>query len=538
MQRENSFRAVNLLFLIVLCLQASNLFFTGIPQYLRLILNEALFVFLPAYLYLRYTRQPVTERVRWYWPGWKIAVLSLLVGMGIYPLSAASTGIFLQLLGYTSFAAPPDAIPTTVLMSVLAVIAYVGMAPLCEEFLFRGVIQPVYETRGPKWGVLFVGFLFIAFHLSLLQGLSIILLSLALCYINYRTRSLPASILTHFGANFLAALVVTQGVFKTGIERWIVSAPAILGGLLVALLSLVALARLTRRPAVSLPAAEPSPTVRPVAPALLASSWPLLAALLVFLPLIGMEFYYSRSPELAAKPLRMGEVPWDGPQSWLYEISNVAETIVGDGECWLVPQGPVVDITCWSKVEAYEVKRGNSTFMSSGGERTDQLKWRTADGSLVSGATALSISTGEYRSEMSWELASDGIDIHMRVEGEAEKEVSLPFSETPLAKNSALLVAPDNSWPWQLAGIRLERGESGSVVRFNPNTWRNQTQDSGPVAENRLVTVVGTEEVTTPAGKFSAWKVTLGNDQTAWYALGGSRTLVKFFNGIETWALK
>jgi hypothetical protein len=70
------------------------------------------------------------------------------------------------------------------------------MAPLCEEFMFRGVIQPVYETRGAKWGVIFVGLLFIVFHLSLLQGLSIILLALALGFVNYSTRSLQASIAT------------------------------------------------------------------------------------------------------------------------------------------------------------------------------------------------------------------------------------------------------------------------------------------------------------------------------------------------------
>ena len=70
MQSKNSIRAVNILLLIVLCLETANLFFTWLPQYVRLILNEALFVFLPAYLYLRITRQPVAERVRWSWPGW------------------------------------------------------------------------------------------------------------------------------------------------------------------------------------------------------------------------------------------------------------------------------------------------------------------------------------------------------------------------------------------------------------------------------------------------------------------------------------
>ena len=59
-----AYRAVNLLFLIVLLLQISNLFLLSMPQYVRLILNQALFVLLPAYLYLRLTRsadQPPPE---------------------------------------------------------------------------------------------------------------------------------------------------------------------------------------------------------------------------------------------------------------------------------------------------------------------------------------------------------------------------------------------------------------------------------------------------------------------------------------------
>jgi len=222
--------SVNLLYFIVMCLMVANMLLAWMPQYVRLALNEILFVFLPGYLFLRLSSlglpaQALAERVRWRWPGWRIALLALVVGAGLYPLSAASAGVLMGVLGYKSSAGPADVIPTTVLMGSLAVLAYAILAPLCEEFLFRGIIQPVYETRGARWGVLFVGILFIAFHLSLLQGLSIILLALALGFVNYRTRSLPASILTHFGANGLAALVVTQQVFPTGIQLWITSLP-------------------------------------------------------------------------------------------------------------------------------------------------------------------------------------------------------------------------------------------------------------------------------------------------------------------------
>src|SRR5512133_1907825 len=150
MKPTAAFRAVNLLYLIVLCLMVANVLLSCMPQYVRLTLNEILFVFLPGYLFLR-TRlggQPLAERVRWRWPGWRIALLALAVGVGLYPLSAASAGVLMGVLGYKSFAAPADAIPTTALMGALAVLSYAILAPLCEEFLFRGILQPVYETSG------------------------------------------------------------------------------------------------------------------------------------------------------------------------------------------------------------------------------------------------------------------------------------------------------------------------------------------------------------------------------------------------------
>jgi hypothetical protein len=420
------------------------------------------------------------------------------------------------------------------------------MAPLCEEFLFRGVIQPVYETRGAGWGVFFVGFLFIAFHLSLLQGLSIIPLTLALGYVNFRTRSLPASILTHFGANFLAALVLTQGVFHTGIEKWISSVPAILAGLVVAFIALLALIRITGKPAglqeatSAEIAAEEASHNKPSA--LVAENWPLFAALLVYLPLIGVEFIFSRSPELlekllpAEQPLIIEGAPWEKSQSWQYEIRNVADEVVGEGECKLVVTEPSATVTCRSQVKAYEVKRSTGYFSSSGGERTDSLDWLLADGRMISGASDLILSDGSYASDMSWQADTDRFIIRRQEHGKEETVTPLPFSQTPLSDNPELLVAPDYTWPWQLAGMRFAEGEASSIVRFSPYTWRNETADNGPAANREPVRIAGLEAVTTPAGKFTAWKV-INNDETVWYDASSS-TVVMFFNGIETWAIR
>ena len=65
MHKRPSVYAVNILFLIVLCLQVVNFLFLEMPQFVRMILNEALFVLLPTLIFLRLMRLPFREMVRW-----------------------------------------------------------------------------------------------------------------------------------------------------------------------------------------------------------------------------------------------------------------------------------------------------------------------------------------------------------------------------------------------------------------------------------------------------------------------------------------
>lgn len=532
MKIQASYKTIHLLFLLVLLLQIANIFLLWLPQYVRLILNQLLFVGLPAYLYLRLTREPLCERVRWTWPGWKVAALSLLIGMALYPLAAVSGSVLQQLLRYSPVL-PDDIIPTTALMGILAIVAYAVMAPLCEEFLFRGVLQPVYERRGAAWGVSSVGGLFVIFHLSLIQGISIIPLALALGFVNYRARSLPASILTHCGANALAALVLTDTVFPLGAPGVLFSAPVLIASPLVALLALVALTRLTRRAS---PEAE-APSERAFT---LSTAWPLLVAGLLYTVVIGAEIHTIVSgPGLLAAPLALPAAEWPGATQWQYEIYNPADEAVGDGECILTPEGALIDLACTSSVRAYEVQIGNSFWSNAGGERRDHFRWRADDGSLIFGQTVMDLQDGVYHADIRWTTGADGIRVQVNVDGEPERVFDLSWSETPLADDDALPLLTDYAAPWQLAALDPKPGTWGQTARFHPFMWRPATQDNGPVAAQWLVMVAGREKIDTPAGAFHAWKVAFGNHQTVW--LDDSVTParpIRFFNGVETWILK
>jgi membrane protease YdiL (CAAX protease family) len=553
MIRQSSIRSVNLLYLVIMVLMVASLALTFIPHYTRLVLTQAVLILLPAVLFLRFVEKQdlrtIAERVRWRWPGWKVGLLSLLVGAGLYPVSIVIASVFQQLLGYQEFIDPGMVIPSTVGTALLAVLAYAVMAPLCEEFLFRGVIQPVYERRGAAWAVLFVGFLFIAFHLSLLQGLSIILITLALGYVFLRTRSLQASILTHFGANGMAALVLTDGVFNSGAQTWLLSPTAMIAGPVISLSALIGLVLFTRRPqeAAQPLTAEETTGPLPTAPVAAQRSWlwaywPLVAALFLWLPMISLEFVIARQPDLLeqftgavqlGEPLQVGAAPWQGTDVWQYEIRNIVGDVVGEGNCEVAAGDGIVEITCASFVNPYDVEFRGGRFLSSGGERIDQVRWSAAGGRLRGGVSTMDLSDHTYQSELRWSVLPDRISIVHQDSNGSNDEASLPLTDDP-----ELLLAHSNAWPWQLVGMRFESGHSGSILKFQPYTWRSETQDQGPLAELRRLSVMAEEEVETPAGTFTAWKVASNKDETAWFNLTGGVTVVKFFNGMETWVLK
>jgi membrane protease YdiL (CAAX protease family) len=511
-------RHVNLLLLLVLCLQASNVLFMGLPTYLRLILNEALFILLPALIYLRWAKLPVRQTVGWRWPGGKTAVLSLLIGAGLYPLAAYSAAFFQGLLGY-ELPHMADLIPGTPFEGLLAFVALAIMAPICEEVLFRGVAQNAYAHHGPARTILFVGFLFIAFHLSLLQGLSIIPLALALGFVYWRTASLPAAMLTHFGANLSAVLVLNSGVWSAAVATFILAPTTAVAALLIALLSLWLLTRTT------------SPTPRPAIPetprSRLAQSWPLLVALPIFLGFIGAEIFVSRSPELTAQPIALNPLPWDEPQTWQYQISNIVNEPIGYAVCTLTPEGEVVTLACQQEQEGYEVRTGQSLWSSIAftGERT--VRWERDSYAPLS-----DISHHELR-EMTWSLENETITVATTYPG---METETSHEPLPLLAQGSL-VTSGGSWPWQLTALSFEAGATARLVHLSPDIWRPETQDNGPVVQTVMLKVSGPEEIEVTGGPRQAWRVEMGTGEVAWYDPAGPHTLLRYFNGMETWTL-
>lgn len=98
------------------------------------------------------------------------------------------------------------------------------------------------------------------------------------------------------------------------------------------------------------------------------------------------------------------------------------------------------------------------------------------------------------------------------------------------------LVTATGVWPWQLTALTFETGATARLVHLSPHVWRPATQDSGPVLETMMVTIVGIETVETPTGAQDAWRVELANQEVAWYTITEPHTLLRYFNGMETWS--
>ncbi len=90
---------------------------------------------------------------------------------------------------------------------LLNIIVIAGSAGICEEFLFRGVIQRGLERFGAAKAILLAAFLFSLTHVDFQKIFGTFLLGALIGFIVYRTNSLYCGVFAHFTNNALAVLI-------------------------------------------------------------------------------------------------------------------------------------------------------------------------------------------------------------------------------------------------------------------------------------------------------------------------------------------
>ncbi len=100
-------------------------------------------------------------------------------------------------------AAPPDMQSAVVLFVMLTVIA-----PVFEEFVFRGAVQTALEPYGNGMAILVSGISFGVFHGNFNQAFYATVLGIALAYIRYATKSLVPGMIIHALVNSMAGIIL------------------------------------------------------------------------------------------------------------------------------------------------------------------------------------------------------------------------------------------------------------------------------------------------------------------------------------------
>lgn len=196
--------SVTILFFLLIGYRVQNSeFYSGV------LVTEFGLIMLPALVYLLFSRYDLRKVLRLN----KISAVNFLVIFCIMIFAIPLSGIFnfLNLLivnsifGKIIVQQPPMAENLTGLLINILVIG--GAAGLCEEFLFRGVIQRGFERFGNVRAILLAAFLFSLTHLDFQKVFGTFLLGALIGFLVYRTNSLFSGMLAHFTNNSIAVVL-------------------------------------------------------------------------------------------------------------------------------------------------------------------------------------------------------------------------------------------------------------------------------------------------------------------------------------------
>lgn len=471
-----------------------------------LLLTELFLILLPTLWILRHNQIDIRESSGLKKTRASLLLVATLLGGGAWLVTSLVEILMVQITGYIP-PTPEGMLPSTAFQALLIFIGLVIAAPICEEILFRGTIQPAYQKHSTRTLAILVPSLLFAFYHFRLQGLpALLLISFLLGYTYWRTQSLIITMVLHAANNFLAAIVMIRaGLFPT-LELPFPSLPAGAFGILMLVVGLVLLQRLIPRPQMDVERES-----EPVKLSRWKVLWPILLAGLLFIVVAGREITLAKQP--MALPLDGQQLPVSA--QWTYEIQHKGGEKIGESICqW--HQGEVnSNLSCQLSYEGFEIQTGSSYFSSLAGSSSLNFVWQTDNLHLVS----LSHKNLSGKYENRWQVNELDENLQLSIQAENLAQDSLLFSPLTLV---------EEEWAWRLMGLSFVPERSYKVEYLTPTTWRQETEDFGPLSELEKITIAGPESISVPAGEFKAWRVTLSNGQTAWYSVEQPSILLRF----------
>jgi membrane protease YdiL (CAAX protease family) len=140
--------------------------------------------------------------------GFNAIPIGVFAGLGLTVLSAVYTGFLQRLLGEGAVESQVEFLQRVLDNKpavTLLVLLIAGMAPVCEELFFRGVIFGSARAAGlNNVGVALSAVLFASVHVSLLLAPFYLIFAVVMCWLYARTGTLAAPIAAHATLNSVA----------------------------------------------------------------------------------------------------------------------------------------------------------------------------------------------------------------------------------------------------------------------------------------------------------------------------------------------
>lgn len=177
--------------------------------YKGLLITEFILILVPPVVFLLIFRFDIRKVLRLNNPG----ILNLFIAFWIMVFALPVVGVFnllnlwliRSIFGKIEVIQPPVAENLGELIISLFVIAV--SAGICEEVLFRGVIQRGFERVGSKKSIIIAGLLFGLMHVDFQRFLGTFLLGCLIGFLVYRSNSLLTGMFAHFTNNALATIL-------------------------------------------------------------------------------------------------------------------------------------------------------------------------------------------------------------------------------------------------------------------------------------------------------------------------------------------
>jgi membrane protease YdiL (CAAX protease family) len=490
----SSIFSVNLLYLVTILL---NLVLGSLMQSLHfiwgLIATEVLLYLLPTIAFLRLRRIPLKEGLRLKPIRPLVGLLCILLGFTTYLFKGIIDAIMARLITVPSMPVSVESVmPKGTLELIGLFIALAVVAPLCEEPLFRGVIQAAYERQRTTSSAIAIAALMFAFWHFQLSGLwGLLLVAFILGYVAWRSGSIYASILVHFGLNATSGANILLSL-NTGNGLPFLGLPAAVAGVVVTVVLIYAIRRLQ-------PIKEqPAPLEQGQPRSWLWNYSPLALAGLLYLGVIGQILMTSH---ITLSQVGYNKVQIDRVLESHFRITNQAGDKVGEMNCKITPQGSNIHLDCADNIRAYEVPTSTGDIKDGNHTTTWSATWNTETMGLL-----------DFIYERIYEEAGSNFRATVKG-GRLVVDNSTGMQEIALSPGDLV----EYEWAWRVNALKPQVFTSIQAP-FAYLLWRDeQAGKSHPALMNEVLQLYRFEPLDLPAGQFQAHKASLGG-QSAWYA--------------------